>query len=267
MNNLKGVLIIFFVFLSCILNGQDFEVSPVKLDYQVEPGESRSRIISIKNHSNKNETFLFNIQDYMLNKDGEREFLPANSTKFSCAEWISISPAFFELKPNEEIEVTVTMQVPVGDFSARWGVIYVRTAKEQTSFSADKSLSAGVAVSAQIAILVSQSPSSNTNYYATINRLTELTSESDSIRKFAANVENLGDKIIQCKVYMIAADLSTAEETVFDAIDVLTYPKSNQNVVLELPPILPKGKYSLSAILDYGSDKALEGTQTVIEVK
>lgn len=246
---------------------QDFEVSPVKINYQVEPGESRSRIITIKNHANKNQTFLFNIQDFMLNKDGKMEYFPANSTKFSCAEWLSISPAFFELKPNEEIEVTLTMQVPVGDYTSRWCIVNVRTAQEQTNYSADKTLSAGVAISAQIAILISQSPSSNTNYYATINRLTELTNQKDSIRRFTANVENLGDKIIRCKVYLVAADLTTAEETIFNTVDVLTYPKSNQNVLLELPPILPKGKYSLSAILDYGSDKALEGTQTIIEVE
>lgn len=245
---------------------QDFEVSPVKVNYQVEPGEARSRIITIKNHANKKQTFLFNIQDFMLDRNGKMEFFPANSTKFSCAEWLSISPAFFELNPNEEIEVTLTMQVPVGDYTSRWCIVYVRTAKEQTSFTADKTLSAGVAISAQIAIIVTQSPSSNTNYYATINRLTEVTSK-DSLRRFTANIENLGDKIIRCKVYLVAADLNTTEETVFKSVEVLTYPKSNQNVLLEMPPVLPKGKYSLSAILDYGSDKALEGTQTIIEVE
>jgi hypothetical protein len=267
MKYLKSLLFVLFVSLFYIVDAQDFEVSPVKINFQVEPGESRSRIVTIKNHDSKNQTFLFNIQDFMLDKSGEMKYYPANSTKFSCAEWISISPSFFELKPNEETEITITMQVPVGDYSSRWGVIYVRNAKEQTSFTAEKVLSAGVSLSGQIAIIINQSPSSNTNYFATINRLSELPNQNDSIRKFSANIENQGDKIIRCKVYLVAADLTTAEETVFDPVNVLTYPKAAQTVVLDLPSVLPKGKYSLSAILDYGGDKALEGTQTIIEVK
>ena len=115
--------------------------------------------------------------------------------------------------------------------------------------------------------MLTQSPASNTNYFAVINKLAELPNQKDSVRRFSANIENQGDKIIRCKVYLIAADLTTAEETIFDPLDVLTYPKSNQIVVLTLPSVLSKGKYSLSAILDYGSANALEGTQTIIEVK
>jgi hypothetical protein len=45
------------------------------------------------------------------------------------------------------------------------------------------------------------------------------------------------------------------------------YPKSSRKVELELPNTLPKGTYSLAAILDYGSKTNLEGTQIMINVE
>ncbi|MCK4661409.1 MAG: hypothetical protein KAT68_00980 [Bacteroidales bacterium] len=262
--------LIFFICYCFLLNfslsGQDYEVAPVKLNYSVEPGEASSKVITIKNHANKNQTFIISLGDFMPDSKGKINYYPANSTKFSCAQFLSVSPSFFEINPNEEKEIMVTLQAAVGDYTSRWAMLYIRTAQEQTSFSVDKGLSAGLMVSSQIAVMISQSPKSNVNFFATINRLNEITNESDSVRTFTANIENLGDKITKCKVYLIAANLITAEETFYDPIEVLTYPKSSLTVVLTLPYGLPKGKYSLSAVLDYGSTKTLEGTQTIIDV-
>jgi hypothetical protein len=159
------------------------------------------------------------------------------------------------------------MQVPVDDYSTRWAMIYVKTTQEQTAFSADKELRAGVTVSGRIGVLVFQSPKSNTNYSATINNLIETTEEKDTVRRFTANIDNIGDKIMQCKVYLIASNIETAEEENFDPVTIESYPKSSQTVDLKIPKnFLPPGKYALAAVLDFGSRTNLEGTQLLITV-
>ena len=267
MNKIK-----YFIFISVIiifhieLKSQDIEVSPVSLLFNAEPGETQTRLITVKNHGNKNTEILLSLQDFLIWKEGEREYLPANSTRNSIANWISISPSFINIPPNEEKTVSITLQAPIDDYSSKWGIVSVSTTTERTAYNAGENLTAGVGVLGRINVNLSYSPASNQNFKAKISNLKEITTEEDTVRVFTANIDNIGDKITECKVYLIAANLQTAEEKQFPPITVTAYPKSARLVELKLPDVLSKGKYSLSAILDFGSRSSLEGTQIIIDV-
>ncbi len=264
---MKKLLSSILILSALNLIAQDFEVSPLKLYFNAEPGESQTKFVTVKNHSGKEETFILTISDYSVNNKGQGQYVEAGSMKNSMADWVTFAPAFFPLGPNEEKQIAVTMQQPTDDFGSKWGVIFVRTAQEQTAYSADKSVSAGLSVSARIAINVYQTPGTNKNYKATITNFSEIVASSDSVRTFNALVNNLGDIITECKVTMIATDVNTAEETVFPPITFVMYPKSSRKIELDLPKKLPKGTYSLAAVLDYGSKTNLEGAQLVIKVE
>lgn len=262
----KKFLLYILTVLAVSAYSQDFEVAPVNIEFNAEPGETQTKSLTIKNHANKKTDILLSLQDFFVNKEGKTEFLEPNSLRNSIANWISISPSYISVAPNESKTVNVTLQAPIDDYSSRWGIISVTPTVERTAFAAGENLSAGVGVSGRININVFYSPASNQNYRAKINTLKEITEEGDSIRKFSVNVDNVGDKITQCKIFLIAANLSTAEEKQFEPITLVAYPKSARTVILTLPDVLPKGKYSLSAILDFGSSSSLEGTQILIDV-
>ncbi len=249
------------------INAQDFEVAPVKLEFNSEPGENQSKIVTIKNHSNKKVSFIVTIGDFLPTSSGERKYLAPNSTKRSCSNWLNINPTFFELNPNDEIPVQIGMMVPNDQYSAAWCMLYFQPTREQTSWNAEKNLGAGVMVSGRIGVLIYQSPKSNTNHSLKISNITENTKLGDRERTFTATIENLGDKITNCKAYLIASNMKTAEEKQFVAFDFETFPKMSRTVELTLPNVLTAGSYSLAAILDYGSKFSLEGTQIIIEVK
>jgi hypothetical protein len=263
----KIICSILFLFLSHIIVGQDFEVSPILLFFNAEPGESQTKFLNVKNHSSQIETFILSISDYSIDNKGKGQYVEAGSLKQSIADWSSIAPSFFELKPNEEKQIAVTMQQATDDFGSKWGVIFVRTAKEQTAYSADKVLSAGMNMSARIAVDVYQTPGSNKEYKATISNLNEISLEKDTIRTFNAIINNLSDIITNCKVYLIATNIQTSEEFMFGENKFVMFPKSYRKLELVLDQTLPKGTYSLAAILDYGSKTNLEGTQTVIKIE
>ena len=265
--NKKILFLLPLLLLTITVLSQDFEVSPLKLFFTAEPGESQTKFVNIKNHSNKAETFILSISDYTINSKGQGQYVEAGSMKYSIADWVSIAPSFFELEPNEEKQVAVTMNQPTDNNSSKWGIIFVRTAKEQTNFSVDKGISTGINISARIAIDVYQTPGTNKNYKANISNMMEVTANNDAIRSFSVLVNNLEDVITNCKIYLIATNIETAEEKTFDAINFVMFPKSSRKIVLTLPNDLPKGTYSLAAILDYGSKTNLEGTQMIIAVE
>ncbi|HCT30280.1 MAG TPA: hypothetical protein DIW31_06000 [Bacteroidales bacterium] len=270
---MKSALVkIFFVFLLIIivfakLSAQDFEVAPVKLEFTTEPGESQTKTVTVKNHSNKKASFIFAISDYLPSSAGAFTYLPPNSTKRTCANWLNINPSFFELSPGDEILIQIGMLVPNDQYGTAWCVLYIQPTQEQTTWSVDKNLGAGVNVSGRIGVMISQSPKSNTNHAIKISSMTEITKFGESERKFSATVENLGEKITKVKAYLIASNIKTSEETQFKPIEFETYPKMSRTINLSLPNVLKSGTYSLATIIDYGSKYALEGTQIIIEVK
>ncbi len=262
------LLLVIACCFSSNLFAQDFEVAPVRLDFNAEPGENQTKVVNVKNHSNKKASFVISISDFLPGSDGKRQIMPPNTTRRSAANWLNINPSFFELNPGEQIPVQVTMLVPGDEYGAAWSMLYVQPTQEQTSWDADKALSAGVMVSGRIGITVYQSPSSNNNHSIKVTNLAEVTTPEDTLRRFSATLDNLGDKVTTCKVHLIASNINTSEEQQFPSFEVETYPKMTRNVPLELPKgALPAGKYALAVIVDYGPRFALEGAQIVIDVE
>lgn len=264
---MKYILLLYFIVLSNCILGQDFEVSPLQLFFNAEPGESQTKFFKVVNHKSNQETFIVKLSDYSINSKGKSSYEEAGSMKNSLADYSSIAPSFFELGPNEEKEIAVTIQQPADQYGSRWGALLISTALEQTSFSVDKGISAGLSVSGRIVIDVFQTPGTNKSYNATINNLSELTQEDDSIRTFSVLVNNLSEVITSCKTFLIATNIETAEEFTFNSYTFTMYPRSSRKIELDMPNELPKGTYSLAAILDYGSKTNLEGTQMIIKVE
>lgn len=261
-----SAFIIFFLFLNNV-KGQDFEVAPVRLEFDAEPASSQTKVLNVKNHSNRKVSYTVVLADFLPSSTGEKKTLPPNSTKRSCANWININPSFFELNPGDDIQIQVSMLVPGDQYGSAWCILYIQPTREQTSWSADKNLGAGVSVTGRIGVHIYQSPKSNTNKQMKISNLLEMPSQVEGLRKFSATIENLGDKITNCKVFLLASNMITAEEKQFAVQDYEVFPKMSRNIELELPNDLAPGTYALAAIVDYGPKFPLEGAQIVIEVK
>ena len=265
---MKRLYISFLVSVITIsLSGQDFEVSPVLMRFNANPGEIQSQVVNIVNHSAKREKFVFNLADYTINKDGKKQSVPAGTTERSCAGWITVNPSFIELNPNESRQIEVLMQVPRDGFQSKWGIINVQPAKEQTGLSADKEMATGVILVPRIAILVQQSPASNNNYRGTIHNLKEVTEPGDEFRSFEAIIRNNGDKVLEADVTLAVANIMTAEEKKYNPTKVTIYPDNERNVSLILPEALEPGQYAIAAFLDYGHRQPIEVTQMMLEVK
>jgi hypothetical protein len=257
----------FFIFFTLQFYAQDFEVSPAKIIFEAEPGQTQSIPISILNHSNTKQAYILELSDFIINKEGVHIIAPSASTEHSLANWISINPPFLELNPNEARQVIISIQAPSGDYTTKWANISVKATSEQTAFSVDKVKQAALSVSPQIIIQVSQSPKSNINYKMKLGNFIELTQSKDTIRRFQLTADNLGDKITNCRLVLLAADLSTAKETIITETKFSSYPDSQLLIKLQMNKVLPPGRYALAAILDYGSKINLEGAQILIEVK
>lgn len=254
-------------FFSVNLFSQELEVTPGTLMFKTNPGSSQTQQIYVRNKAKTEQSFIFNLGDWLTDEKGEVKYFSPGTTARSCANWITVSPSLVTLQPNESVKVNVTMLVPNDNSSTKWAVLFVQSAVEKTGAKAiDKDVQMGLKVSARIAVPIYQSPDVNKLYKGTINGLTE-TVNDDGTRTYKSQVINVGDKILNCKVYYTISNLETAEETTSNPIEFSLLPESNKDVSFTTEKPLAKGRYSVAAVLDYGFNDELEGVQLDIEVK
>ena len=246
---------------------QDFEVAPVLVSFDANPGEVQSQKLTIRNHSNERQRFLLTMADYISDEKGTRKSLEAGSTDRSLINLLTINPSFIDLNPNESAEVDLNISVPQTFFKTCWGMVLVEVAREQTASGADKQLATGVLILPRITVLVKQSPNANQNFQGKVTGLTEVSQEGKVFRTFEAVVSNTGDKILEAKVFLALANLATAEEQSFKPTNVTIYPGQDRRVQLSLPVNPEKGTYAVAFLMDYGKRSALEGAQIMLEIK
>ncbi|PLX08301.1 MAG: hypothetical protein C0598_12345 [Marinilabiliales bacterium] len=259
--------LVIFLGSSLVLNAQELEVTPATLMFNANPGSSQTKQIYVRNKAKTEQSFIFNLADWLSDEDGEVKYFSPGTTGRSCSDWITVSPALVTLQPNEAVRVNITMLVPEDNPSTKWAVLFVESATEKTGAKAiDKTVNMGLNVAARIAVPIYQSPDGNTLYRGSLEGLDNSVND-DGNYSFATKAINLGDKILNCKVFFTFSNLETAEEFTSNPLEFSLLPESDKKVNYTLEKPLAKGKYSVAAILDYGYNEELEGIQTELEIK
>ncbi len=243
-------------------DAQDFEVSPVGLMFNASPGTMQSREVVITNHSNNSAYFRLRVEDYDIDEEGSRHTRPRGTVRYSCSNWISVSPSTISVDPNSQGTAKVTMSVPADGLESRWAQIVVSEAHERTSFGADNGTSAGVVLSAEIVINVEQTPRDFADAKAQLSSFMEVEpddAEPDT-RLFSVIVENKGKTILNGMLYVVSANMDDLRE--FDVMkrQVRILSGATQKFRLQLKPgTLPAGTYDFTCLLDMGPSLPLKG--------
>lgn len=260
----KPMLLLAFIIFSFGLFAQDFEVAPVALEFTLEPGESESKAVRVTNYSAKEYNFVLEIFDENYNGEQTERYLPAGSTPNSLAGWLTINPSYITLRPNESKMVDVTLSVPSNASETRWAVIGVRTAQERSIFEADKNLAAGVLVSPRIKVTVTQSPKSNLNFKAKIEKFALAGKTDEGFQTFEVTVKNSGNKTVTANLGLMVANIKSGKEFKEDQGGVVLMPGQAKSFKVQLNQVLPKGEYAIAAVLDYGKNSPLEVMQLML---
>lgn len=247
--------------------GQGLEVSPVRLDFSLEPGSNESRTITVRNTSNKRASYTLSSADWYMDEAGNVIQVAAGEHERSCAEWIAFTPSFIELDANASQEVTVTMRVPGREKATKWAITYIAIKREQEAPSADRDLAMGIQVDQTVGVFVTQSPRSNRDASAKLIDFEDVSEPGADVRTFAVRAQNTGDKILDCNMYLVVSDLQNATERKLEPITFRVLPDGIIRQELVLPNDLKKGSYLVAAILDYGPNFPLEGAQMQLKVE
>jgi hypothetical protein len=115
---LRGIRAVGFVFASLIASLAPPAVAQVSIvgdlsqDHEARPGESYSGSILVRNDSNEPQEAKLYQTDYLFSFDGTNNYAEPGSTPRSNARWVSFSPSFLVVPPQQSVAVNFSVAIP-----------------------------------------------------------------------------------------------------------------------------------------------------------
>ena len=133
------------------------QISPVRLDLDLEPGTTSTGTFEVQNTGLKAYDFVLGVDPYSVTDENYSIDSETRTTYTDIVDWITFSQNEGHVEPNQNQEITVTVTVP-DDVPAggQYAMIYAEMVRD------DELESTGVAVNHRVALLVFSEVEGNT---------------------------------------------------------------------------------------------------------
>lgn len=158
---LLALMIALFGVMSVSADGEKpdyrLQISPVRLDLDLEPGTTSTGTFEVQNTGLKAYDFVLGVDPYSVTDENYSIDSETRTAYTDIVDWITFSQNEGHVEPNQNQEITVTVTVP-DDVPAggQYAMIYAEMVRD------DEPESTGVAVNHRVALLVFSEVEGNT---------------------------------------------------------------------------------------------------------
>ena len=266
--SLSVLFVLLCSYNACCFAQAGITASPSKLYYHVAPGASGIQSVTISNPLSRDLEVGVSLGDWKYDLLGTNSLHDPGTLETSCTDWIKVLPgSYFTLLPNERKELSIELTVP----STADKTIPVHTAMlyfTQLNPNESKSTSgAAIKVSVRMGVKIYHS------FSETDKRDIEITDFRD--KQDAKNLtspgflelamENTGQLWLDGKIKWELFNAQNGEKVKMDDLDFLMLPGDKRTLTKELPKNLSKGRYSATAIVNYGNRDELKMVELEFE--
>jgi P pilus assembly chaperone PapD len=249
-----------FVPVSLVAADVSLSVSPIRVEHRVIQGERGTDMISVANEGSAPTRLKVSIEDWILSKEGSPVFMKAGGNPYSCVEWIRINPVDFRVSPGQTREVRYTITVPQGipDGGYRAALIF-GTAPDAVPGEKNRSVQVtGRIVTIVYVVVGKPSPAGHADGLKTTLR-------KDGV-DFLLSLRNTGKVHFRTKGSLTVKDSNGQKVLDVGIPDVPVLPESEREIKISSGKSLPKGSYSVLAVIDIGN-KDLIGAEATFTVE
>jgi len=234
--------------------GQGFSVSPSRLSFTGNPGETVAQTISLSNTSQSILTFSTRIQDFDRDSLGNKIYYDAGTRASSNSRWLTMSSTSVKLLPGETKKLNISMAIPAVSKTNTQSMIFFTQVKDPSSAAvAGKSI--GVSILMEMGVQVYYTPNGlnagELEFLAFEDKGT-VSNGKEQMRRLMVKIHNTGDINKDAFVRLELTNKETGEEHKIDPASIALLPDATQWVTFNLPVKL-SGKFLVVAILDAGS--------------
>lgn len=248
---------------------QGASVAPTRVFFTNDLGESRTKAVTVLNKTKEPQSYQVTFVDFeVTNRLGKPTLMKANENPHSISPWISASPSYFTVQPGESMEIKVTLDIPnvPEAHKVKWGAMSIKLAKEQVGPLDEQQKQLGMAIvnTFQIIVYMFQSPPSITEKDATIYAFNP--EGLGTNKKLMLATENTSPSILDCRTYLEYTNTQTGWSHTTPKKRFTLLPGGAKEMRFDVPIDIPKGKYSVMGVVDYGSSSEIQAAEMEMTV-
>ena len=243
-------------------------VLPAIIDFNLATSQVGNKTLTIQNRTDAGVQLRVYLSDWKRDSLGKHQYSESGTLANSCAQWINIDKTFIEVPSGATIPLNVTLKIPDSATSVKemkWAMVFIEVVTEKKAMQ-DTGVSTAVLPIFRMGVHVYQTPPNLGKKELKMLSFDKVFQSSDST-VYSINCENVGDVHVRVKSSLELTNLTDGTKTKLGPDPVSIFPGARRRIYYKLPATLPKGKYSLLAVLDGGDDMPVEAAQTEIEIK
>lgn len=260
-----------FIFLLLILvisptvsiSAQGISMSPTRLFFTGNPGETVTETVILNNNSKNDYIFNINYKDWKREIDGNKIYFEAQTLENSNTSWLSTMESSVNIPAGSTKEIIVTMQIPENaSTSATTNSMLFFT---QLSKQMDKTpVRHGIGIIAlfEFGLHIYYTPSGNNIKSLEITNIEEVVNEDASNRKVTVSITNDGNTIIDATVEFELINTDSGAEIKLKPIPISMIPLTNQEVQFTLPEGVSGNYLGVTIVKIAGSNDLRVGEKT-----
>jgi len=264
--------ILFLIFATSYGYAQNggIAVNPATVDFTLGAGQTAVAKLQISNTLSERKSFKIYFEDFYRDSLGRHIYQKAGTFAHSCANWITLDKPFVDLQPNETATINIKMTVPDSPGATaemKWTMMFLETISEMVApVPGDVKKAAAISDQMRMGVHIYQTPPLMTKEI----KMLAFKSVPGEKGHYTIGCQNTGGTQMRVSAYLELSPLDGGENAKKIKVGPKRFPifpDQKRYVELILPNDVPKGKYTIVAALDAGSDVPLAASQAVIEVK
>lgn len=250
---------LFLVIPSTVFSQVGISVSPPRVYYSLNPGETGSQKVLISNVSKEH---LLNLSlsfgDWKYDHYGNNLMFPPDSLDNSCAGWMSVAEGMYmTLEPGENREVDLVMAVPAElDYNAnvQTAMLFVTQMNPVDGMDAQ---GAAIKINVRQGIKIYRKGNASEIKKVEIENLA-YDKETNSLLLLFSNGGNIW---INGYVSASLFNQTNGKESNIEAMDFYTMPGDRRIMQIPLRQELEEGRYTATVMIDYGDRTTIEAAE------
>lgn len=249
--------------------GLGVAVSPSSMRFNVSIGKTQTKYLYVTNDTEKNYSFKITFDDVDMDVDGKVGKPNDSNYEYGLTKWISAAPNFIELAPFEKAKIEITVNVPEDEKAhhAAWCLAMIDQVTERKTIESNENdlMTLGIIPTFGFGVYFYQNPP---DLKVNDVEIVDFTFNYDDNRKYVSLIaKNNGKGISRSKVYVELNELGSG---FYEKLDLKVFnilPGRTREFNFVLPGSMPKGRYSLMGVLDFGSDEEVKAASKEIIIK
>jgi P pilus assembly chaperone PapD len=231
-----------------------------KLDLMLRPdgADERTGILSVRNEGNTPAQAIIKVEDWDRAPDGNNRFYPAGTVSGSCAPSLQVFPMSLSLKPGETQSVRIDYTGPAQRASECWSLVVVESPAPRAQ-AGGRQLLYNIRTGLKVYVSPENLPVDGEVEGLSVARTTVADGLTQDVAIVAFANRGARHFVTKGRVEIRREDNSLVQSLELPPMYAL--PGAVMHATVSLPT-LPKGRYLLISVVDYGGSDIAAGMYT-----